>query len=540
MGNYLRIDSVSAYPSVAQEGDYIAVSIQVTNKSTSDVYACVDGIYNGIGIPKGAEFLVGAGLTRMFYRSFYMPDENVQGTMRVWLFQGGSYILEESKDFEVFLQGQEPVLGEKAAIMTLKANGSSAPISLGFASTFDISFLGKNYSTQTICLEAEVVIKNPHGMTVYNKSDAESYPYTGPNGTHQFIFPMNSPIVEPHILADVDGQWTVSIWLRDHGTGELLDRWLDEPIVNVEEEAVTYSAEILAPQIRERNGSYVSLLSTPAIGQNKSLQVKFDAKNTGTHAVNMKGSLRIVRPSGSVLHEISWTQLLTVNPGQSYTYELPPDGTLGITNEVGTYHVYLTVNAVYGQYDEEVAYENYTFTVAEGSGNGGTSEFEGHIGTVYCDQTGLAGGELPVPVAGIVGKGVRISFHGHNDDPLFSHYLCAHLWVYGPSEILKYYSADCSNTMILPSSYHPFVFPSAISNEWIDVDEAGQWTYKARLEDEHGGLLELREGILFTSAAAEPESEWGAIMSIMMVMMMMTMMVSMGKEMSAGLEEEQQ
>jgi len=320
------------------------------------------------------------------------------------------------------------------------------------------------------------------------------------------------------------------------------------------------SAIIQSPKIRECNGLWKDLTQNPELTAGKEIQVSFVAKNNSSVAVNIWGSIEVSGPSG-VTYTDEDDREGSLGIGQTHTFTFPWTGIckIGAIELTGSYKVKMKVDVVVGGVRKTTDTKEYNFSVA--SGPGGEAGFEAYMETIYVDQTGLAGGEQPIPVKGIAGKGARVSFHGVVKG-VVSHVLCAKVWIYGPAQTVgqqegaithgpqKYYYEDCATlaTMIpaptLPGYYHPFVFPSATvppGGSWFQVDAEGQWTLKARLEDESGRLIEEREEILFTGAEQAPESIWGmmtAILPLMMLMMMMGMMMPMMRELGEGLEEE--
>ncbi|MDD5511651.1 MAG: hypothetical protein PHI12_12705 [Dehalococcoidales bacterium] len=563
MPSYLRIDGITAYPNPAEEGDWVALSIQVTNISSQGVYGNVHGAYNGVPIPRGGDYIVEAGATRMFYRSFYMPSASVTGTITVsYMFDAGGgaigYWADDTKEFTVDLLGAPEQYDGRIENIRIKWGSSAFPASLysaipqeiPYGNYFRIGFTGRNLSDVNLTLWGSVKVYRPNGSLFYQDQDVETG-YTGPGGTHNFEFPQPTSAARQ---VDAYGVWKATIELRaSSSSGELLDYKTQVVIFSTPEEepppGAGYDGEIRYPQICQCSGTWQSLEDGIAqIPAGNTIEVKFDGRNLCGCYAAMHGWVTVKSPSGVTAFSDYDDNTVIRADGTDHHFKFP---VLGCSAQeltaLGEHTVEIILKAEHDGVEQEVDRKSYTFNVVEGEEppSGEPSDLNGYIEQVYVDWTNLASGELPVPISGApLGENFRISYHATIIETiLHTQTTKGYVWLYGPDGSVKYEDSDS----VLPSGYiwalsfgawyHPFVFPS-VPSAW-PLDEQGEWTYKVRFEDSQGKVIDEREGVLFSSVAEQATSSWGIIaemMPLMMIMMMFGMMVPMMRDVSGELE----
>ncbi len=563
MPSYLRIDGITAYPNPAEEGDWVALSIQVTNISSQGVYGNVHGAYNGVPIPRGGDYIVEAGATRMFYRSFYMPSASVTGTITVsYMFDAGGgavgYWADDTEEFTVDLLGAPEQYDGRIENIRIKWGSSAFPASLysaipqqiPYGNYFRIGFTGRNLSDVNLTLWGSVKVYRPNGSLFYQDQDVETG-YTGPGGTHNFEFPQPTSAAKQ---VDAYGTWKATIELRASGSsGELLDYKTQVVMFSTPEEepppGAGYDGEIRYPSIRKCNSTWQPLADgVVQIPVGNTIEVKFDGRNLCGCYAAMHGWVTVKSPSGVTVFSDYDDNTVIRTDGTDHHFQFPELGcSAQELTALGEYTVEIILKAEHDGVEQEVERQSYTFNVIEGEGppSGEPSDLNGYIEQVYADWTNTPGGELPVPISGApLGENFRISYHGTIIETiLHTQTTKGYVWLYGPDGSVKYEDSDS----VLPSGYiwapsfgawyHPFVFPS-VPSAW-PLDEQGEWTYKVRLEDSQGKVIDEKEGILFLSVVEQPGSAWGIIvemMPLMMIMMMFGMMVPMMRDVSGELE----
>jgi len=564
MPNYLRIDSIAAYPDVADPGDFIALSIQVTNISSQGVYGNVHGGYDGVEIPRGPDFVVEAGATRMFYRSFYMPNKSVTGTITVsYMFDAGGgavgYWGDDTKEFQVALYGEEPPPPEiSAAIENLKVYAEgTAPVNPPLNSVTPGKKLSIKFDAHSLYgslpfglwFDASVLLKKPATGNQERYDRSETGPYSRCTLDH---FDFNKDWV-----ADEKGTYYATVILKARtsllSSSVEVDRKSNVKVFTVTEDpsppGSDYDGEIRYPRIRNCNGIWQSLENGSAqIPAGTTIEVKFDGRNLCGCYAAMHGWVTVKSPSGVAVFSDYDDYTVIRADGTDHHFTFPPIGcSAQKLTTLGEYTIEIILKAEHDGVEQEVDRKSYTFNVVEGEGppDGEISDLNGYIEQVYADWTNLAGGELPVPISGApLGENFRVSYHGTIIETLLhTQTTKGSVWLYGPGGALKYYLYDDvlpTGYIWAPSAgawYHPFVFPS-VPNAW-PLDEQGEWTYKVRFEDSQGKVIDEREGVLFSSVEEQATSSWGIIiemMPLMMIMMMFAMMVPMMRDVSGELE----
>ena len=559
MPSYLRIDGITAYPDPAEEGDWIALSIQVTNISSQGVYGNVHGSYNGIPIPRGGDYIVEAGATRMFYRSFYMPGASVTGTIAVaYRYDAGGgaigYWTDDTEEFTVTLAGGEPPPSDiDGVIESLKVYSTGiAPRSPPLTAVEPGSRLSIKFDAHSgygsfpsgLYFDATVILDKPESGNQSRYDKSETGPYSKCTLDH-FDF-------KNDWVADEKGVYYATIILRAR-TSLLQESIEVDRISNLKVFTVTedptppgsdYDGEIRNANIRKCNSNWQSLSGGAAeIPAGNTLEVKFDGRNLCGCYAAMHGWVTVKNPSGVTVFS-DYDDYTTIRAdGTDHHFKFPQIGcSAQEVTTLGQYTVEIVLKAEHDGVEKEVDRQSYAFNVIEGEEppDGGASDMNGYIEQVYVDWTNLPGGELPVPITGApLGENFRVSFHGTIiETVLHTQTTRGYVWLYGPDGSVKYEDLDDVSPTgyfaapLAGAWYHPFVFPSVPYAR--PLDEQGEWTYKVRFEDSQGRAIDEKEGVLFASVEEQPGSAWGIIaemMPLMMIMMMFAMIVPMMKDM---------
>lgn len=548
-------------------GDTVTINAYAYNGNSERKFAVLTGtVYKEDGtavkVLQSTSHWVEVGSQRVFGDSFTMPDYSVYVWLWIyhWDFDAQDWEYDPDDSYgpvSITINGGTPGGGE-AEIRNIKVNDfpvGSGPAPMTVGESFRFTFDAKNLqSSGDIRFEASVRIKDPDGLVVYTREHIDpAWPWTGPGEVYEFRFPKTSPTIEKQQFINKAGIWKADIYLYDHGTAELLDKKLNFALVDAEDvPGGLYNAEIVQPfnsqeGIREGNGNWKNPATNPKIAIDSCIQLRFRVLNTGTMPVEVWGYAVITNPNGLETYSPSDQMLGSLQPGSTHQFTFPLDGFCkkGKVGMEGQYDLNYRVEIKGSDgIRREVDSQDYNFTVVgEPGGNGG--EYDVRMDSIYVDQTGGLGGERVIPVEGILGKGARVSFWTYNESYLNARIFCAKVWVYGPGgeNDLKYYGEDCSDLPILPRGGHKFTFPSAIvppGGDWFQVDEAGEWTIKVRLEGSGGELFDSYEGVLFSGTQEEPQDAWNLMtdmMPMMMIMMMFGMMMPMVQDMGAGYEE---
>jgi len=576
MGAYLEITSITG-PSEANYGDTVTLNVYVKNVWTGDImYATVTANSDGIKILDLPNYRINAGQTIMWPVTFTMPNESIVLAIGAFYWgTGEEWVEADHKYISISLVGEEPPPEIDGVIEGLKVYAEgTAPVTPPLLNVTPGKKVSIKFDAHSgygsfpfgLWFDAYAILKKPVSGSQSRYDRSETGPYSKCTLDH-FDFSYDW-------TADEKGTYYADIILKARssliGSSVEVNRKTNIKVFTVTQDIPLpdeYAGRITNPQVRWGISNWRPAPAT--IEQGQGFSIAFTGYNDSSIALVLKGEYELTYPSGkkasgsmiSYLTEIPFIEK-TIGPGKSWTpkwdeYGKPNDF---VADEAGDY------TAKFSLYGKKAGEPDSAFrelctpwedkilvvTETEPPPDGEEAEFDGHIGIIYVDQTGLPGGEQAIPVIGVSGRGARVSFHGHNDDPIFPHTLCAKLWIYGPAPVLgqqagithgplKYYYEDCSNIPVLPrGNYWSFVFPSAVippGGQWFQIDQDGQWTVKVRLEDSHGGLLDSKEEILFSSAEEAAPSSWGILIDMMpliMIMMVMAMIVPMTKELGAG------
>lgn len=418
----------------------------------------------------------------------------------------------------------------------------SIPQTIPYGDYFRVGFTGRNTSDVNVKLWGSVKIYRPNGTLAWQGEDTESL-YTGPNGTHDFEFPVPS---SPAKQVDAYGDWKATIELRaSSASGELLDTETMVKIFSTTEEPPDggYDGEIRNPRVRECNGTWKSMDGAePTIQSGSTIQIYFDGRNLCGCMAAMHGWVTVASPSGATVLDAFDDNTVIVSDGADHHFTFPSTYTCSLEelNETGKYKASVILKAEHDGVEEEVDRQDYYFKVSGEPGDGGEPSGKAEITAKTIDYE-LIGAGVPFPTTEPVPvpEHARISVIAVTRSEERERLACE-VWIYSPSSEIepKYHFQDTSAWPCCdPDAAHEFIFPSAPGT--FVIDELGQWDIKIHITDASDEELLTKYEGLFFNGEEKPGSTWGMIaelMPLMMIMMMFAMMVPMMRDMTGELE----
>jgi len=346
---------------------------------------------------------------------------------------------------------------------------------------------------------------------------------------------------------DAYGDWKATIELRaGSASGALLDSKTRVKIFSTLEEPPDggYDGEIRNPRVRECNGAWKSMDGAePVIPSGSTIQVYFDGRNLCGSLASMHGWVTVKSPSGATVLEAFDDDTVIVSDGADHHFTFPGAYSCSLEelNEAGRYSVGIVLKAEHDGVEEEVASEDYYFSVSGEPGNGGEPSGKAEITAKTIDYE-LIGAGVPFPATAPVPvpEHARISVIAVTRSEERERLACE-VWVYSPSSEVeaKYHFQDTSSWPCCdPDAAHEFIFPTPPGT--FVIDELGQWNIKVHITDASDGELLAKYDGLFFNGEEAPESTWGIIgelMPLMMIMMMFAMVVPMMRDMTGTAEE---
>lgn len=127
---YLEIINISAPPE-AEEGDWVYIGVQVTNKHTTDIYANVVGTFDGIDTYPlgGAGSWIRAGESKWWPLHFTMPNRSVSGEVQAYYWGADEeWHLDDTASVSIPLKGVPPVGWQPLASRTLTVSTAVPPV----------------------------------------------------------------------------------------------------------------------------------------------------------------------------------------------------------------------------------------------------------------------------------------------------------------------------------------------------------------------------------------------------------------------------
>ncbi|GAI79427.1 unnamed protein product [marine sediment metagenome] len=139
VGTYTELEEIIA-PAQAASGDLITVEVRIRNLHTGTIYIATTARYNGIDIfPTEDYAIVDPGVTRSFYFSFTMPNNDVELRVWSWYWTGEEWYQDDYSYVDIALEVVAPAI----SLWPLAIIGGLGVLGVGAVMAFTMARPGK-------------------------------------------------------------------------------------------------------------------------------------------------------------------------------------------------------------------------------------------------------------------------------------------------------------------------------------------------------------------------------------------------------------